>query len=447
MDRKGENTIKKRAVDLNEKIEEKDQGKKIEQEKPEKEEKKDPSFPSEENFFQNDVDAEGKTITKLSDGFLKFLVGNTAPYLGRTYTLGKSTFSIGREKGQSLFIHSSMISRQHATIEKIDDDYFLTDNNSCNGTSLNDKALEPGVKCKLTHKDILKFDKYEFIFIDGENQTDFWESLRPLSRAGSQIISFYSPKGGTGITSICMNLSYDVALASKKKVVLADLNLRFGDVLSFTGVKFGGSIFDLVEDPTIDKNNIDESMFDFENFKILSCPRKIECADLVGCEHIQKAIFALQGGYDFLMIDLKNEIDDITLTVWEASNVIYLVTLPEIGHILAVRKVIDVMKKLKFPDSKVKVLVNRAGRPRTLDEEQINRWLGKEVTMLPDSPDDAFCTTQEQKLYVKENFESPLSKSLDHLAKVITGKEVEHKATDIFAKLRAIMAIITGSNR
>ncbi len=411
------------------------------------EKKKGATLAENESPSNSQAEALGKTLTKNPLGALKFLVGNTIPFLGKTFTLGKSVFTIGRERGQNLFISNSLISRQHAMIKNIDKDYFLIDNQSSNGTSLNNTLLEPGTPQKLTHKDVLKFEKYEFLFIDGENQPDFWESLKPLSRAGSQVISFYSPKGGTGITSLIMNLCYDVALASLKKVVLADFNLRFGDVMTFAGVKFGGSIFDLVQDPTIDKNTIGRSLFDFENFKILASPQRMENADLLGCEQIQKAIFTLQAEHDFLMIDLKNEIDDITLTVWEASNLIFIVTLPEIGHIRASRKVIDTMRRLKFPDSKVKVIVNRMGRPNLLNEDQIKKLLGKELILLPESPEDAVCTTQNNLLYVKENSESPLSKALGNLSKMLTGKDVVSKTTDIFAKLRAIMAIITGSSR
>ena len=56
---------------------------------------------------------------------------------------------LGREADCEIAIGHGSVSRRHALFSKEGDAWFLTDLGSSNGTKLNDKPLEPGVKTKL----------------------------------------------------------------------------------------------------------------------------------------------------------------------------------------------------------------------------------------------------------------------------------------------------------
>ncbi|MBR6297321.1 MAG: FHA domain-containing protein [Treponema sp.] len=49
--------------------------------------------------------------------------------------------TIGRESDNSVVIDSKLCSRHHCVIQKIKEDYFLKDENSTNGTFLNDARI------------------------------------------------------------------------------------------------------------------------------------------------------------------------------------------------------------------------------------------------------------------------------------------------------------------
>ncbi|HCU24913.1 MAG TPA: hypothetical protein DF383_07840 [Deltaproteobacteria bacterium] len=75
---------------------------------------------------------------------------------------------IGRdERLVTLVIHDAFISRTHAAIVQEDDNFYLQDLNSKNGTFLNDQRLAPGGRSErpLKHGDKLKFNTVEFQFI------------------------------------------------------------------------------------------------------------------------------------------------------------------------------------------------------------------------------------------------------------------------------------------
>ncbi|HNW36516.1 MAG TPA: FHA domain-containing protein [Candidatus Ozemobacteraceae bacterium] len=368
----------------------------------------------------------------------KYLVGNTPPFLGKPYELSRDDLTIGREEGRSIQIPSDMVSRLHATICFKDGSYFIVDNESSNGTFLNNTQVLPKTPIQLNHKDVIKFDTYEFIFIDSA-RADLWETLKPLNRSGAQIVTFYSPKGGTGLSSIACNIAFAMAQNTKKKVAVADFNLRFGDVLTYLGGKPGLGIHELIQEPNITGENIGKYLHVGPSFDYLTAPVKTEYAELVKAEHVKKILWSLEANHDFVFVDCKNEIDDVSITTWELSNLIYVVALPEIGQMLALKKVLDIMSQLKYPETKVKVLINRMGRPGTLSAEEIKAIIKRDFISLPFAPEDAVMTSHSGQLYVKDRSASPLAQGVIAIQRSICGEEAIVKDGGIFGKLRAAL--------
>lgn len=369
----------------------------------------------------------------------KFLVGNTPPFLGKPIELhAGSSFCIGREEGKTLQLPSDMVSRQHATIEVRDGQCVLIDNDSSNGTFLNGAQIPSATPHVLSHRDVVRFDTFEFIFVDTA-VGDIWQTLKPLSREGSQIISFYSPKGGTGISTVIVNLAKIISEKSEKKVAVVDLDLRFGDILTFLVGKPGNSIIELINEAEITPENIQTYMHKGPGFDYLAAPKKTELAELVNANHVKSILWSLQAKYDFVLVDLKSEIDDISITAWELSNLIFLVAQPEIGHLLASRRVIEIMNTFKYPESKFKLLINKSCREGAVAPDEVKTFLKKEVLILPYAPDDAIITSNGGKLVTVEKPSSPLSVGLVNLYKAIVGEKVEAEDGGIFSKLKSIL--------
>ncbi|MGM0598501.1 MAG: FHA domain-containing protein [Candidatus Rifleibacteriota bacterium] len=369
----------------------------------------------------------------------KFIVGNTPPYLGKPFEINPSEeFTIGREEERSLQLASDMVSRMHATVNLKDGKCILEDKGSSNGTYLNNNLIEPGEAYVLTHRDIIKFDTFEFIYIDTE-EGDLWETLKPLSREGSQIITFYSPKGGSGISSVVVNLANVLASETDKKVAVVDLDLRFGDILTYSLGKSGLTINELIQEQEITPENIVGYLHKGEGYDFLQAPKRTELAELVNPGHIKSILWSLQNKYDFVLVDCKCEIDDISITAWEISNLIYLTATPEIGHLLALKKIVQIMNKFKFPESKVKILINKLGREGCISEEEVKKFFTREVITLPYVPEDAIVTSNGGKLVVKERPGSSLTQGIKNLQKSITGEEVIAEEGGIFAKLKSAL--------
>ena len=77
--------------------------------------------------------------------------GNKIPLVGK--------ITIGRDKSNDIVLDNLLISRHHAEIQKIKDDYFIHDLGSSNGTFVNDFKIPKDKYVKIKASDIVKVGK------------------------------------------------------------------------------------------------------------------------------------------------------------------------------------------------------------------------------------------------------------------------------------------------
>ncbi len=78
----------------------------------------------------------------------------------RTIQLKKGqTTTIGREKYNDMVLNDLLVSRQHAMVYYEENEFWVKDLNSRNGTYLNDEPIE---KARLKDGDVIKIGNYEF---------------------------------------------------------------------------------------------------------------------------------------------------------------------------------------------------------------------------------------------------------------------------------------------
>lgn len=75
--------------------------------------------------------------------------------------------SIGRNYNNTMVLEDDSISRNHAIIIKKNDGYYIEDQNSSNGTFINDRMIYSCVK--LNDKDIIGIGSYQYIYYEGDD--------------------------------------------------------------------------------------------------------------------------------------------------------------------------------------------------------------------------------------------------------------------------------------
>jgi serine phosphatase RsbU (regulator of sigma subunit) len=88
------------------------------------------------------------------------LITIQGPELGRSFTLADETTTLGRQHDSDICLSGQAISRHHAQIVRRDDNYFLVDLDSSNGTYLNGAKVAPMTPMPLAEGDQVRIGPY-----------------------------------------------------------------------------------------------------------------------------------------------------------------------------------------------------------------------------------------------------------------------------------------------
>lgn len=69
--------------------------------------------------------------------------------------------TIGRDANSSITLEDKLVSREHAVIQKIKDDFYIQDLHSTNGTYVNGKRIPPGDYIRLRLSDAILIGRTE----------------------------------------------------------------------------------------------------------------------------------------------------------------------------------------------------------------------------------------------------------------------------------------------
>jgi len=214
---------------------------------------------------------------------------------------------------------------------------------------------------------------------------DAYESARALGRARpahttarrGKLIPVYSPKGGVGCTTIATNLA--VALASKSySVALVDLDLQFGDVGSVLDLKSANSIADLLAQPEITEELVNDTFVTHSSgVKVLVAPENLSVVETIDAADAVALLKKLTGLFDYVICDLWSSLEELSIQTMRAADQVVLVTTPELPALRNLLRVVTATRDDLHLDDRGLFVGNRLPGKGSLSTEQILRAFGR----------------------------------------------------------------------
>jgi len=206
----------------------------------------------------------------------------------------------------------------------------------------------------------------------------------PFIQAGSnfgKVVTVYSPKGGSGKTTIAVNL----AIALQKDdttVALVDGNLQYGDIAVFLNEQGKNTIMDLA--PRVDELDPDiihEVLVTHTStgINVLLSPPKPEHYDNVSGEQFSKLIQYLQKIYSWVIIDTTSYLTDIVQTALDLSDAIVLVTTQDIPSIKSCNLFLNLMDKSGIARSRILFVMNRYNKQLNIAPKNVGESLRQPI--------------------------------------------------------------------
>ena len=197
------------------------------------------------------------------------------------------------------------------------------------------------------------------------------------ARKMGKIIAFMPCKGGAGATFLATNLGWQ--LAETKSVLLVDLNLQFGDALSFV---HDGKAPSTLADVAKDINRLDASLLAAStvkvgpNYSLLAAPEDLAHAMEVKPEHIDAILSLAATQYDFVLLDVPRSLDTIAIKALDRAWRIFPVLQSGLPDLRNAGKLLEAFKSLGYPQDKTELIINRFDKTSDIGLDHIRRSLG-----------------------------------------------------------------------
>lgn len=236
-----------------------------------------------------------------------------------------------------------------------------------------------------------------------------------------RIISVYSPKGGSGCTTIAVNLA--VALAEEgMNTILVDGSLQFGDVAVMLNIRPSTTIVDLMDRMEDLEQDLVSSVTvsHRSGLHVLMAPPRPEMADLVTEANVKRLLEHLREHYDFVIIDTSSSLNDVALAMLDMSDRIFLVTQQSLPALKNASRFFDLAETLDYSRDKVLLLVNRSSERLGISVKDIASTLKRPVIATLPIDDEAVnrAIDEGKPLITGRHRRRPISTALYNLAEV-----------------------------
>src|SRR6266545_3056731 len=232
------------------------------------------------------------------------------------------------------------------------------------------------------------------------------------------MIAVYSPKGGTGKTTIAVNLAV-VLRRQGKSVALMDGVMQFGAVRHVMQVPPATRSF--VDLPTAGamRTSLSEVLWEGPSgVHVLLAPPRPEEVDLIQGNDIAAAIGMLAESHDYVIVDTPSRLTEDALAILDAASLILMVVTYMNATVANSRSAIDTFEALGYKGQKpILLVVNQSDSAAGMSKGGIEHTLN--LPVVGEIPTD-WKVVQEslnkQQPFVLSSPNSAVSKAIDALA-------------------------------
>ena len=255
------------------------------------------------------------------------------------------------------------------------------------------------------------------------------EALRTFNKSGlsygSDVISFFSPKGKSGKTTLIANLGMALAQKTGQQVGVIDADLQFGDMSVFFNLAPKTTIMEAVRDINFLSPVTLNSYFlpIAENLRVLCGTRRPEYAEMVDIKAFTEVIDMARSMYRYVLIDLPSGFVPISIATAEASDITYLAAMIngtfEIQHM---KRALEIFKVWPDYEQRVKTVFTRVEPCNNDEKEKLARSLGyNKISVIPNEYMLVSSAANNGQMAILEQPSSKFANFVNQLADEIIG--------------------------
>ncbi|SHG56557.1 AAA family ATPase [Cognatishimia maritima] len=243
------------------------------------------------------------------------------------------------------------------------------------------------------------------------------------------IIAAHGLAGGTGTTTLAVNLAWELATVTKEKspsVCLLDFDLQFGSTSTFLDLPRRDAVFELLSDTdSMDSESFGQALQKFEDkLSVLTSPPDMLPLDLISSEDIERVLEMASHHFDFVVVDMPNTVVQWTETVLNKAHVYFATLEIDMRSAQNAMRMKRALQAEDLPFDKLRYVLNRAPKFTDLSgKSRVKRMaesLGISIdVMLPDGGRPVMQASDHGQPLGLLASKNPLRKEIAKLAKSI----------------------------
>ncbi len=240
------------------------------------------------------------------------------------------------------------------------------------------------------------------------------------------VITVMSAKGGSGKTVFATNLAMLLARhGNPGDVVMVDGDLQFGDVCLVLQLEPKFTIVNAAHE----LQNLDDQLIDSiltkhpSGLRVLAAPLEPAFADEISTAAMTDIVERLRTMFRYVVIDTASLLDELLLSLLERADKVLFIVEMDLPNVKNAKLALDTLRLLKFPSSKIELVLNRSNAKARLDEKEIERSLKMKISATVPSDGIVPASVNEGRPVVESAPKSKVAKGFESIYRLIAGSD------------------------
>jgi pilus assembly protein CpaE len=244
-------------------------------------------------------------------------------------------------------------------------------------------------------------------------------------RHRGRILHLFSPKGGSGATTVTVNLAIALAEENAGRILVVDLDPELGDAALLLGVEPRFGVVDVVNSlGRFDASLLDSLVAKHESgVHVLSAPEDPQEVGLLSGREISSVFEAVRDHYDWLLVDTPKSLVTSTMAALDVADEVLLVTLLDILSLKKATRSQVLLRRLLGlgGETRLKLVVNRYSPDDLITLDDVREALGLDLYQTLRNDYASVIQSINMGKPVREG--SPFARDVRKLAKKLIGAQ------------------------
>ena len=271
--------------------------------------------------------------------------------------------------------------------------------------------------------------------------------LKATGDRNGVVIPVQGMAGGTGATTLAVNLAWELASIEGPKVkgaepekgprvCILDLDFQFGSVSTYLDLPRRESVFEMLQDTeSMDSESFMHSLLSYDSkMQVLTAPTDLIPMDLISATDIERVIEMARTNFDYVIIDMPKTFVEWSETVLAKAHVYFATLELDMRSAQNTLRIKRALQSEQLPFEKLRFVLNRAPKFTDLNGKSRIKRLAESLgisieVQLPDGG-KAVPQNADHGVPMAESLaKNPLRKEIAKLAKSVH----EVNTTDVAA--------------